>query len=92
MCLWGSFVEDFLVILGKWLRVLCVEYSCWSLACFTFVREWYGDFGGEGWGGCAEWGGGCDEDLRLSGLKFLNNYWLIELFAFGVVLIGEIVF
>ena len=37
--------------------------------------------------------GGCDEDVVLSGVLFLENfYWLDELFACGVVLIGEIVF
>ena len=37
--------------------------------------------------------GGCDEDVVLSGgLFFRKFYWLYELFAFGVVLISEIVF
>ena len=37
--------------------------------------------------------GGCDEDVVLSGVLFLENfYWLDELFAFSVVKISEIVF
>lgn len=38
--------------------------------------------------------GGCDSDVVFCRKDYFleNFYWLIELFAFGVVLISEIVF